>query len=94
VPVLRSDPAATRFGIQPARGIIFTQGLSQTRVAREIGVGHAHLHKAVLGVVRPCPEVRERLPKLLNCKLEDLFTPEALARDYLSEIGRKSTVKR
>lgn len=73
---------ATRYGRQPARIIILEQGLFIRKVAEAINETDTHLYKALSGVIVPSPNVRKRLPELLGRPLEELFTPEALEREY------------
>ncbi|MBM0258956.1 hypothetical protein [Micromonospora sp. 4G55] len=72
----------SRFGRQPAADALRRERWSIPLAARQIDVPENHLRTAVGGYNRPMPEVRERLPKLLGLPLEELFTPEVLARPY------------
>jgi transcriptional regulator with XRE-family HTH domain len=68
----------TKYGVQPAKAILFKKKMTAARASREIQVDQKHLTNALTGRVRPRPEVRERLPLLLNVPLEQLFTEQAL----------------
>lgn len=80
---------ATKFGRQPARDILFLARISVADAAKQIGVSRLHLTNALHGWITPCPAVREQLPNLLNRPLEELFTPEVLARPFWSRWGVK-----
>lgn len=69
---------ATRFGRQPAYEILKKERWHISLAAHEIGVSHQHLSKAVHGYYRPNDVVREKLPKLVNVPLDQLFTAESL----------------
>lgn len=80
----------TKFGEQPAKGIIRKRGTSVANVAVEIGVNHSHLNGALNGYVRPNEVVRERLPKLLGKRLDELFNPDVLAEEFGAGRGGRS----
>ncbi|MDN5744098.1 MAG: hypothetical protein L0H31_03135 [Nocardioidaceae bacterium] len=59
-----------------------TNPYTTCQAAEAIGIDHIHLGNNITGIVRPCPEVRERLPQLLAVPLEDLFDAELLSKPY------------
>jgi transcriptional regulator with XRE-family HTH domain len=67
---------------QPARDLIAESGRTIIGIAEEIGVKRSHLAKSLYGYCTPCQAVRNRLPQILNTPLDQLFTPELLARHY------------
>jgi len=74
----------TRFGPQPAVSIIRSEGRSICGVARAVGIPHGHVSKALAGVVRPRPELIDRLSCLLGRKPQELFTSEILSEPFNS----------
>lgn len=75
-------PRINTFGPQPARDALRRERYTIAHAARLIDVPENHLRFVLSGKTAPSPEVRERLPKLLNLKLSQLFTSEALASKY------------
>lgn len=67
---------------QPARDLIAESGRTVRSIAEEIGVNHRHLLGVLSGVTTPSKRVRDELPRILDTPLDQLFTPEALARHY------------
>lgn len=80
---------------QPASDVIKAQGRTVAATARWIGCTYGHLGSALLGIVAPSPIVRELLPKLLECPLEELFTEELLAEKYTGPrgLGRRQATR-
>lgn len=76
------EPAATRFGRQPAYQLLHDERWPVTRAAERLGVVYAHLHGALIGRVRPRPEVIQGLAELLDAQPSELFTPEVLERPF------------
>lgn len=83
---LRSTP--TKYGVQPGFHAIYARGVSMRSIAIAIGVDYHHLNQTLNGVIRPRPEVKERLPQYLGVSLEQLFTPEILAEPAGAGKGR------
>ncbi len=81
--------APSKFGRQSAYQVLSRERWSVAHAAREINIHYPHLLRALMGVVRPCEEVRERLPRLLGVPLESLFTEEILAEPYVFARGRR-----
>jgi transcriptional regulator with XRE-family HTH domain len=65
-----------------------TRNLSTRLAAEKIGVLHSHLGNALNGRTAPSDKAREGLSKLLALPVEELFTPELLARFYTGPRGR------
>lgn len=82
---------ATKWGKQPAYYILHLRDFTIRGAARAIDVPAVHLYQTLYGRIRPCPEVRERLPELLNLPLEDLFNADLLVKAY---DGSKDPYKR
>jgi hypothetical protein len=76
----------TVFGYQPLRLELFKQHIDGTKAARDLGVSYGHLRRCITGRNRPCDVLREKLPAYLGVPLEELFTPEVLAKPYV--VGR------
>jgi hypothetical protein len=72
----------SKFGRQPARMALRRERYTIKLAAEIIGVPESHLRIAVGGYARPMDAVREKLPVLVGVPLEDLFTPDALAKPY------------
>ena len=51
-------------------------GLSQTKLACQIGIGEGNLSNLELGKWKPWPKVRRDLAKALGCAEEELFPQE------------------
>src|SRR6185295_5557268 len=75
-------PRVHTFGRQPAYDVLRRERYTIANAARTMNVLESHLRMVVKGRVSPSPEVRERLPKLLNVGLSELFTLDALASRY------------
>lgn len=73
----------TPFGYQPVRVVLYERHISQREAARDIGVSWRHFRNCVTGRTHPMDIVREKLPVYLGVPLEDLFTPELLAKPYI-----------
>ncbi|MGY1724738.1 hypothetical protein [Blastococcus sp. SYSU DS0533] len=82
-------PYKLRESAQPAYYAIKAQQRSIGGVAQAIGVPYIHLRNTLYGRVTPSPVVRERLPRLLGLRLEDLFDAGTLARKYQPKYGPK-----
>lgn len=78
-----------RQGAQPAYYVVKDQRRSIGVVAQAIDVPYVHLRNALYGHVVPSQAVRDRLPKLLGVRLEELFEPGTLARTYRPQHGPK-----
>ncbi len=78
-----------RVGAQPGYYLIKEQRRSIGVVAQAIDVPYLHLRNALYGHVTPSPAVRDRLPKLLGVRLNQLFTADKLAREYQPKHGPK-----
>lgn len=72
----------SRNNYQPAREVMYAQRWSAALLAEEIGVSYGHLRCVLAGTSALSPEVREKLPQILGTPLEELFSPELLARQY------------
>lgn len=70
------------YGKQPALSELTEQRWSFSALADAIDVSRSHLYNACHGFTNPSDDLRQRLPQILGVKLEDLFTPEALAGKY------------
>ena len=81
--------SSTKYGRQPVYAAIYRRGFNIRSAADKIGVKYAHLHGVAIGNVVPSDEVRERLPKLLDAELSDLFTADALAARHNGTRGPK-----
>lgn len=77
----------TQFGYQPIRVVLYEQNISQQQAAKDLGVPWSHFRRCVTGRTRPMGILRKKLPEYLGVPLEDLFTPEILAKPYLYEQG-------
>ncbi len=64
---------------QPAFDIMRAQARTMAGVARLLGVNYHHLRTALIGEIRPTPEIRQRLSLLLNRTPEELWTADMLA---------------
>lgn len=80
---------SVRQGAQPGYYLIKEQRRSIGVVAQAIDVPYLHLRNALYGHVVPSPGVRERLPKLLGVRLDELFDAATLAREYQPNRGPK-----
>ena len=70
----------TRFGLQPIREVCWRRGLTYTDFIYQTGIRPAnHVRNAMIGVVPPSEELRQRAALILRTPVEELFTPEALA---------------
>ena len=78
-----------RDGAQPGYYTLREQRRSIGVVAQAIDVPYLHLRNALYGAVVPSPAIRERLPKLLGVRLEELFDATMLAREYQPKHGPK-----
>jgi transcriptional regulator with XRE-family HTH domain len=76
----------TIFGTQPLRLVLFQQDITGTKVATDLDISYGHLRRVITGRCRPMDDVREKLPAYLGVPLEELFTPEVLAKPYV--VGR------
>lgn len=86
--------ANSKFGVQPAREILTERGYSLNRAAELLPENRSHLRNAVLGIVSPCERLRESLPRLLDTRLEELFTQESLSSQYGSGYTSAAPVPR
>jgi DNA-binding XRE family transcriptional regulator len=50
--------------------------LNQSQLAELSGIGRSHINRIEKGHITPTLEIAFRLAKTLNCKIEDLFSPE------------------
>ncbi len=68
---------------QPALDIIRKQARTVAGVKRLLGPGvtYHQLRSALIGEMRPTPEIRQGLSLLLNRTPEELWTPNMLAED-------------
>ena len=82
-------PYKIRDGAQPGYYRIKEQRRSIAVVAQAIDVPYLHLRNALYGVAAPSLAVRERLPKLLGLRLDEVFDAQTLAREYKTTHGRK-----
>lgn len=83
-----SSSPNSRYGRQPVADILRKEcGWSVRFVANKVGVPELHLVNVVHGRSAPSPRVREALPDLVGRPLEELFTPESLAGQYLPQFG-------
>lgn len=72
----------SRYGIQPARQLLYDRGWSIPVAADKINVPFSHLRNVLHGVTPPSGPVRDRLPVLLGAPLSALFTESALSATY------------
>jgi hypothetical protein len=77
------------YGYQPVRVELFKQRIGQKQAAKDIGVSWGHFRKVIIGHCHPMQAVREKLPVYLGVPLEELFTPEVLAKPYAAGRGVK-----
>ena len=80
---LKGHPVDTPFGYQPARFILYRKRISQMQAAKDLGIPWSHFRRCLTGRTHPMDVVREKLPEYLGVSLEDLFTPELLAKPYV-----------
>lgn len=73
---------ATKAQHQPAYEILRERGYSVPAAADALGENLSHLRNALNSRVPPCDRLRRTLPDLLDLPLEQLFTPDLLARQY------------
>ena len=74
---------ASNWGPQPARRELRRQRWTCPQAAAQMdGVDTSQLQRAVAGRTRPTKEIRDQLPKLLGVPLEELFTPDILAKPF------------
>ena len=50
--------------------------LTQKELAELSGIGRSHINRIEKGHITPTLEIAFRLAKTLNCKIEDIFSPE------------------
>lgn len=81
------------YGHQPGLLIARKQRWSIAALSREFGITTTHLRNALLGYVHPSDQVREQLPRLLNCTLAECFTEKALSKPYTGVRGNRWNTK-
>ena len=67
---------------QPVLRHLKEQRWTLNRAAAEMDIPKYHFISACYGRVSPSPDLRARLPKLLNVPVEMLFSAQMLARPY------------
>ncbi len=56
---------------------LLERGMSQFRLSREVGVSDGYLSKLIQGWIDPTQEIKERIAKALDCRVEDIFSDRA-----------------
>lgn len=78
-----------QIGRQPGQAIAYAERWSVSALARKMNVPVRHLYNSFYGWAHPSDEIREQLPVILGRPLEDLFTPESLAKPYTGPRGNR-----
>lgn len=78
----------SRFGRQPLGDVLKEQRVTIDEISSALDVNRNHIKNAIMGYNRPCRELREGLPKLLDAELRELFTAEAVAHPFMYGVGR------
>jgi|GEM_PF-7094916 len=71
-----------RYGKQPFIRELGKQGFGYRAAAEAMNIPYTHLCNVAYGRTAPSPALRRRLPRLLERRLEDLFTEAALAAEF------------
>lgn len=72
---------------QPLRQVMYRERWSVTQLAAEVGVSTGHLRSVIEGGTAPRDELRDRLPGILGVPVDELFTPDLLARRWSGTRG-------
>jgi len=75
----------TRFGRQPVADILKERGITRVAMAAKLGVSLGKFNNTLAGHQTPSEAIRRGLVDTLQLPLEELFTPEPLAR----RLGRR-----
>lgn len=72
------DEAGTRYGRQPAYDALTERGYTVAVASRVTGLAYHRLYHALRGGGRVPIDVRDRVARLLDQPVDELFTPDAL----------------
>lgn len=74
------DEKMSRFGRQPVADILKARGVTRVAMAERVGCKLSIFNNTMAGHQTPSLELRDALSAELGLGVEDLFTPEPLAR--------------
>lgn len=77
-------PTPYQFGDQPVRKVMRDQRWTTQLMSRKLGVTYSQLRWVIAGRTVPSGAIRNGLSRILDTPVEQLFTEDALSREYIA----------
>lgn len=90
----KTGERVSRFGRQPVADILKERGITRVSMAAKLGVSLGKFNNTLAGHQTPSEGIRRGLVEELGLPLEELFTPEPLARQLGKRYRQGAMVSR